>query len=250
MRSIKLTLSYDGTEYAGWQVQSNQQTIQDTLERAIQTITAEPSRTVASGRTDAGVHALGQVVSFVTHSSLPCDVLQNALNGNLPRDVHVLEARDAPQGFHAIRDAVRKTYRYVIQDGEPNDIFSRRYSWHIPQRLDAQAMHDAAQLLLGTHDFSSFETSGSQRASSIRTIEQIGVQRVGTGIEEKIVCEVTADGFLYNMVRAIVGTLVEIGKNNFDVKEFQRILLAVDRREAGMTAPPQGLFLVNVDYEM
>jgi len=249
MRSIKLILSYDGTEYAGWQVQSNQQTIQATLERAIQTITAEPSRTVASGRTDAGVHALGQVVSFVTCSSLPCDVLQNALNGNLPRDIHVLEAQDAPQGFHAIRDAVRKTYRYVIQDGEPNDIFSRRYSWRIPLRLNVQAMHDAAQLLLGTHDFSSFETSGSQRASSIRTIEQIVVQRMGTGINEKVVCEVTADGFLYNMVRAIVGTLVEIGKNNFDAKEFQRILVAADRREAGMTAPAQGLFLVNVDYK-
>ena len=248
MRCFKLTLSYDGTAYGGWQVQPNRNTIQAELERALQAVTGERGRTIASGRTDAGVHALGQVVSFCSNTQLPAEVLCRALAAHLPRDIVPLEVREAPPGFHAIRDALGKRYRYVIQDGPRRDVFARAYAWYFPQRLDVAAMQAAAAVLVGTHDFSSFEASGSERSSSVRTVRELTVQRQAGDFLERIVMEIEADGFLYNMVRNIVGALVDIGRGKQPVAWLASVLAARDRRRAAMTAPPQGLFLVRVDY--
>lgn len=265
MRYFKLTLAYDGTDYAGWQVQPGRRTVQGELEAALRRITGEEVRAIASGRTDAGVHALGQVVSFRTESRLPAAVLRRALNGNLPRDMHVWEACEAPEGFHAIRDAVGKRYRYVIQDGPEPDIFARRYAWQLPIALDAEAMHAAAQLLLGKHDFSSFEASGSPRKSAVRTVTDLFAARrqctphapreaaapLGpTPLLVPLVIEVAADGFLYNMVRNIVGALVEIGRGAHPPAWISEVLAARNRQVKYPTAPPQGLFLVEVRYNL
>ena len=248
MRTLKLTLAYDGTAYAGWQVQPGQRTLQGTLEAALARITRETFRVIASGRTDAGVHALGQVVSFHCESSLPPDVFHRALNAELPDDMAVLAVAEAPAGFHAIRDAVRKRYRYVLHDGPIHDIFQRHHVWHYRQPLDAAAMHRAAQALLGKHDFRSFESAWPQRTSSVRTVFDISVVRGISADENLIALEVEADGFLYNMVRAIVGTLVEVGRGTREESWPAEVLAAQDRRAAGMTAPPQGLFLLRVEY--
>jgi len=248
MRTFRLTLSYDGTAYAGWQVQANARTIQAELEAALRQVTGEQIRAVASGRTDAGVHALGQVVSFSSQTHLSADVLRKALDANLPKDLVVREVREAPAGFHAIRDALRKRYRYVLQDGPIRDVFGRAYAWCFPQRLDVQAMQAATAVLLGQHDFSSFEAAGSPRASSVRTIYELTGQRRAGDFLDRIVVEVEADGFLYNMVRNIVGSLVEVGRGRQEASWIEEVLAARNRKLAGMTAPPQGLFLVSVDY--
>ncbi len=248
MRTIKLTLAYDGTGYAGWQVQPGENTVQAALEAAIEKITGEKVRAIASGRTDAGVHALGQVVGFRAQTHLAADVLQRALNAELPQDIAVLDAAEASEGFHPIRDAVRKRYRYVIHDGPVRDVLRRQYCWHYTSRLDDAAMARAARTLLGTHDFSSFETSGAERKDSIRTVCDLRVER-GRGAEaDWITIEIEADGFLYNMVRAIVGTLVEVGRGAEDQSWIAEVLAAKDRRAAGPTAPPHGLFMVRVEY--
>ena len=247
-RSVKLTIAYDGTAYAGWQVQSGRKTVQEVLETALATVTGEQLRVTASGRTDAGVHARGQVVSFHTQSRLAPEVLRRALNANLPRDVVVWQAADAPDGFDANRHAVRKRYRYVINDSPLRDVFARFYCWQYPFRLDAAAMDRAAHALRGKHDFASFQTQGSQRVTTVRTIYDIQVRR-GQGTESDLVSvEVEADGFLYNMVRTIVGTLVEVGRAARSESWVAEVLQAADRRLAGRTAPPQGLFLMRVDY--
>jgi tRNA pseudouridine38-40 synthase len=249
MRTIKLTLAYDGTAYAGWQVQAGARTIQEVIETALAKITGQPIRILASGRTDAGVHALGQVVGFRTETHLSPEILVRALNAELPRDIAVLAAAEVPQGFHATRDAKRKRYRYLIYDGPVRDVFGRGTSWHCPWGLDAEAMDRAAQSLCGTHDFSSFETRGSERLTSVRTIYEIGVRR-GEGAERHaITFEVEADGFLYNMVRTIVGTLAKVGRGARPESWVAEVLAAADRRVAGPTVPPQGLFLVSVKYD-
>lgn len=249
MRTLKLTLEYDGTAYAGWQWQEGPRTLQGTLEAALARITGESIRVTASGRTDAGVHAFGQVVSFQTESDLSAGVLQKALNAELPDDIAVIDAAEAREGFHAIRNAVRKRYRYNILDGRVRDVFRLRYAWHYRRPLDAEAMHRAAQALAGQHDFSSFETTGAERKSSVRTVYEITVARAGQGSPDSITVDVEADGFLYNMVRAIVGTLVEVGRGVQPETWPAEVLAARDRRAAGMTAPAQGLFLVHVEYE-
>lgn len=248
MRTFKLTLAYDGAEFSGWQWQPNRRTVQGELKFALQRITQEEVKCIASGRTDAGVHAIGQVVSFRSETSLEPPVLAKALNAELPEDVLVFEVHEAPAGFHALRDAIRKRYRYVVQDGRLPDLFDRKYVWHVYQRLDAQAMRQAATALLGTHDFTSYETSGSPRLTSVRTIYDLLVERREGELTDRIVIEVEADGFLYNMVRNIVGTLVEVGKGKQPVAWPADVLAKRDRREAGMTAPAQGLFLVGVEY--
>lgn len=247
MRFLKLTIAYDGTDFAGWQVQPNARTIQQTLEDALQTITGEQIRVTASGRTDAGVHAYGQVVSLATESSLSADVLCRALNANTPHDLVVLDVAEASDGFHAIRDAVRKRYRYVIHNNPLPDVFSRAYAWHIPQPLDLDSMRGAAKLLIGTRDFASFQAAGSDRATTVRTVSEL--QITCDELTSRILMEVEADGFLYMMVRNIVGSLVEIGRGNHPVDWISEVLAARDRRLAGATAPPHGLFLVSVDYE-
>ena len=249
MRTLKLTLAYDGTAYAGWQFQPRQPTLQETLERTLKKITGEDIRTIASGRTDAGVHARGQVVGLTTMSELSNAILQRALNAELPDDIAVLWVADAPPGFHPTRDAIRKRYRYQIHDGPVRDVFARRFVWHYRSRLDDRAMHRAAQGLAGKHDFSSFEASGAERATSVRTITHIAVVR-GEGDEsDRLHLDVEADGFLYNMVRSIVGTLVEVGRGARPETWPAEVLRACDRSCAGPTVPAQGLCLMSVDYD-
>lgn len=248
MRFLKITIAYDGANYVGWQVQPNGPSIQQMLEQAVKKITGETLRAVASGRTDAGVHALAQVVSLQTESELSPEVLCKALNANTPEDIAVLDVCEAPAGFHAIRDATGKRYRYVICDSPVPNVFARHYAWQLFQRLDEAAMHTAAQSLLGRHDFSSFEASGAERKTSVRTITDLVVKRRTDDEGERLVIEVAADGFLYNMVRNIVGTLVEVGRGRQSVDWPAKVLQAKDRKQAGPTAPPQGLFLVRVEY--
>lgn len=255
MRTFKLTLAYDGTDFAGWQRQPERTTLQGTLEEVLSRITGAAVTVAASGRTDAGVHAIGQVVSFESQTLLEPAVLQRALNAELPDEMLVLELSEAPSGFHARYDAIGKRYRYCIHDGPLRNLFGRRYAWHCRDRLDVSAMHEAAQALLGTHDFRSFETSWPNRETSVRTITDILVARgAGQGdgpfgdAGDTIQVEVAADGFLYNMVRAIVGTLVEVGRGARPREWVSEVLAAQDRKAAGKTAPPQGLFLLHVDY--
>jgi tRNA pseudouridine38-40 synthase len=248
IRSFKLIVAYDGTAYQGWQVQLDAPTIQAELQRALQTLTNESVRVTASGRTDAGVHALGQVVSFDSSTSHSPDTILRALNANLPHDIRVLEVEVAADGFHAIRDAVSKRYRYCIQDGGVADPFLRGLCWHLPQRMDEDALRAAANLLLGKHDFASYQAAGSPRASTVRTIFDFTVTRQSRELCDLIVMEIAADGFLYNMVRNLVGTLVEVGRGSRPIQWPHEVLTAKDRTLAGSTAPPHGLFLVAVEY--
>jgi tRNA pseudouridine38-40 synthase len=249
MRTFRLTLAYDGTDFAGWQWQPKKRTIQEELEAAVLRITGERSKCIASGRTDAGVHALGQVVSFTSGTRLEPAALAKALNAELPEDMLVFEVTRAPDGFRALHDAVSKRYRYVIEDARQRDLFDRKYLWHVYPRLDVEAMQAAATTLLGTHDFISFQTSGSSRLTTIRTVLDLFVERRQTDLTDRIIIEVHADGFLYNMVRNIVGTLVEVGKGKQPPSWPAEVVRCRDRRKAGMTAPAQGLFLVGVEYD-
>jgi tRNA pseudouridine38-40 synthase len=245
MRNIKLTVRYDGTEFNGWQTQPGFRTVQETLEKAVAALTGEDIRVNASGRTDAGVHAVGQVVNFYTNSQHTPEVLVRAINAHLPPDVVVADVEDKPQSFDANRDALRKMYRYVIHDGEVPDPFLRKYAHHTRHKLDVAAMRRAAEPLKGRHDFHSFETDWPNRMSSVRTISHLAVNRVG----DWIWLDVEADGFLYNMVRAIAGTLINVGRGYWPESQVAAILQAEDRKEAGPTAPAHGLFLIRVTYE-
>jgi tRNA pseudouridine38-40 synthase len=264
-RWLKLTVAYDGTDYAGWQVQPDKPTVQGAIEAAWREITQETIRVTAAGRTDAGVHALGQVVAVVTENRLPITDLHRGLNAVLPEDVAVVALDEAREGFHATYDALGKTYRYQIHNGRVPAIFDRRYTWHYPHALDAEAMHAAGQALVGKHDFSSFESVGSERPDSVRTIAELTVRRgtsespgrawllpsqidVANVTADRVTIEVSGDGFLYNMVRAIVGTLVEVGRGTRDVSWPAAVLAACDRTQAGQTAPPHGLILARVLY--
>jgi tRNA pseudouridine38-40 synthase len=245
MRNFKLTLSYDGTDFSGWQTQPGQRTVQETLEQAIGKLNGEPIRVNASGRTDAGVHALGQVANFFSTTSLAPAVLLRAINAHLPHDVSVLAVEDVPPEFDANRHAVRKLYRYVIHDGDVPSPFLRCYACHSRRKLDAAAMARAATALCGKHDFRCFETEWPNRVSSVRTITHLAVNRFG----DYLWLDVEADGFLYNMVRAIAGTLMNVGRGYWPEPQVAEILAAGDRTLAGPTAPPQGLFLVRVTYK-
>ena len=248
MRTLKITLAYDGTAYNGWQVQAAEPTIQSTIEKAIQQITGQSVRVTASGRTDAGVHALGQVLSVRLETSLGDWEFCRALNATTPFDIEFVSVETAADGFHAIRDAQRKRYRYVIQYGAHRDVFDRAYSWYLPSSLNVPLMKLAAEQLVGTHDFASFQASGSDRKTTVRTIYELCLNQFTERGADKIGLEVEADGFLYNMVRNIVGTLVEIGRGKRNADDIGQVLVVKDRKAAGVTAPPQGLFLLKVDY--
>jgi tRNA pseudouridine38-40 synthase len=247
-RSLRLKLAYDGTAYGGWQRQLNCVSIQGLLETAFQRVTGERVSVTASGRTDAGVHALGQVASCNTNSSLTPDALRRALNASLPSDICILTVQEAPANFHAIREAVQKRYRYQIRTGQNRDVFARHYAWQIWHELDLEKMREATQHLIGRHDFRSFQTSGSQRKTTVRTILDLTLQGERTDFGQRITLEVEADGFLYNMVRNIVGTLVEVGRGKQTPSWVSEVLAARDRRRAGPTAPARGLTLLHVTY--
>ncbi|WP_207651801.1 tRNA pseudouridine(38-40) synthase TruA [Thermogutta terrifontis] len=248
VRCIRLTLAYDGSHYLGWQKQPQGKTIQGVLEEALQQLTGAPTRVLASGRTDVGVHALGQVAAFRTKSRLGCPVIQRALNALLPSDIVVLSVEEVPLSFHPIRDARRKRYRYLIWDSPLKPVFLRQYVWFLGKPLDVQAMVAAAAYLLGEHDFSAFETGGAKRKTSVRTVYELTVTRRHPGLPNLITVEIEANGFLYNMVRNIVGSLVEVGRGAYAPAWMQQVLLRKDRRLAGPTAPGSGLFLVGVSY--
>lgn len=244
MRNVKLVLSYDGTDFNGWQTQPGLRTVQDTLETAVEQITGTRPRANASGRTDAGVHAVGQVINFHTPTAMAPAALLKAVNAKLPDDVAVRTCDDVPDAFDANRDAVRKMYRYVIRDTTTRDPFQRKFYAVSKQQLDAALMQEAAAALVGTHDFHSFETDWPNRATSVRTVLHLSVTRVG----EYIWLDIEADGFLYNMVRTIAGTLMNVGRGFWPAEKVAAILKAEDRREAGPTAPASGLFLMRVTY--
>jgi tRNA pseudouridine38-40 synthase len=249
---FKATIAYDGSAYAGWQVQPGQLTVQGKLEDAVAGVSGNKvgdrrARVTASGRTDAGVHALAQVVSFSVATDLADDVWVRALNAYLPDDIRVL-AVEAKPSFHALREATGKRYRYVIHDAETPNLFHRSYAWRIAEPLKLAPMRQAAEHLLGRHDFSSFEAAGAPRASSVRTIRDLTVRRCD--FDPGLVwIEVEADGFLYNMVRNIVGALALVGREKKTPEWVREVLACRDRRRAAATAPAQGLFLLRVDYE-
>lgn len=248
MRFLKLTLAYDGSNYVGWQVQPNGPSIQAEIEKAIAAVCGQMVRVTASGRTDAGVHALGQVASFQIDTRLEAEAVRRAINANTPIDICVYEIEEVSASFHPIADAKRKTYRYVIQDGPFLDVIQRAYSWHIQAILDVESMRQGAEFLVGEHDFESFQATGSDRQSTIRTIYSLSIAEMESNGRHQIIIEVEGNGFLYNMVRNIVGSLVEIGRKRRQPAWLGQVLQGCDRGLAGMTAPARGLFLVRVDY--
>jgi len=245
MRNIKLTIEYDGKNYLGWQVQAEGATVQGTVEEQLRRLTGETVHLISSGRTDAGVHALGQVVHFKTQHPMDCLTLQRALNSLLPPDILILKAEDVEQDFHARRDCRSKIYEYRILNRNLRSVFLREHAWHIPQPLDLEEMRKATLRLIGEHDFSSFRSVGTPTRTAIRTILRAEWKRSRAGV---LTFEIEATGFLKQMVRAIVGTLVEVGRKKITPEEFGRILESKDRAKAGPTAPGHGLFLKEVKY--
>jgi len=243
MPTFKMTVSYDGTAFHGWQVQPGRRTVQEVLETALGSIVGTPTTCIASGRTDAGVHARGQVVSFRCDTLLTPQTIHRATNARLPFDVAVVSCESAADDFHANRDAIRKMYRYIILDGVRCP-FSRLYALRSAYKLDEKAMAEAATSLLGTHDFHSFETNWPNRATSVRTITDVAVSREGDYIR----IDIEADGFLYNMVRTIAGTLMNIGRGFWETDRMRTIIEAEDRTQAGPTAGAEGLYLMRVTY--
>lgn len=246
MRNFRLKISYDGSDFFGWQTQPGFRTVQECLENALSPLcNGQKVRVHASGRTDTGVHAVGQVANCFLNTRVATTALVKAINSRLDEDVRVLEVEEVPQSFDANRDAIKKLYRYVVQNGPQPDLFMRRYSYHVRPPLDAVAMARAAQALVGRHDFHSFETNWPNRLSSVRTIVHLTVNRMGPWIW----IDVEADGFLYNMVRTIVGTLILVGRGEWPEERVAEIIKAEDRMQAGPTAPAAGLFLMRVTYE-
>jgi tRNA pseudouridine38-40 synthase len=244
MRTIKLTIEYDGTRYQGWQVQAAGVTIQGTLEEKLNLLTSEKVHVVASGRTDAGVHALEQVAHFKTQSLLPVRSIRKALNSLLPHDILVKKVMEVDEDFHA-RKAKSKIYEYRILNQGLRSVFDRGYVWHISQALDLEEMKKATEYLVGEFDFSAFRSVGTPTRTAVRRIIRAEWKKSRNGI---IRFEVEANGFLKQMVRAIVGTLVEVGKGRITAADFQRVVLSRERKAAGPTAPAHGLFLKKVKY--
>ena len=245
MRTLKIALSYDGTRFVGWQRQAEGESIQGLLEDALARFDGGPVVAHGAGRTDAGVHALGQVASArVTFSHDPATLIR-ALNVHLPPEIRVLSVEDAPDDFHARFSASGKTYRYRIRNTPVADPFDRAFSWHLPEPLSLDAMTRAAALLVGTHDFNAFRSVGNEPSTTVRTVTRSAWQSVG-GI---LTYEIAGDGFLRHMVRAIVGTLVDVGRGWRQPEAISALLAAGVRADAGATAPPHGLFLVSVDYD-
>jgi len=244
MRNVRALIAYDGSEYYGWQRQAGFESVQAELESALSVLTGDAISVHGSGRTDTGVHALGQVASFHVDTRLADDRLRNALNAHLPRDMAVRRVETCADDFHARFSARAKRYAYLWVTRRTRPVFGRKYGYWVRSPLDLDAMRRAAAVLRGRHDFAAFATSGSPRQDTVRTLESVHLvaRRARLGLV------VQGDGFLYNMVRNIAGTLHEVGIGKRDARDVERVLASRDRREAGPTAPPHGLFLVRVLY--
>ena len=245
MKNIKLTIEYDGKEYKGWQKQPDRLNIQGEIERAIKTVTGEDVDLIGSGRTDAGVNALNQVANFKTNSSIETNKIPYALNSQLKKSIRIKSAEDVDEMFHSRYNCKRKTYQYTINNSEQGSAIFRNMQFHFSQKLDENKMNQAIQYLIGEHDFKSFKSSGTSSKSSVRTIYEASVWREN----ELVKIQLTGNGFLYNMIRIISGTLVDVGIGKIEPTEVKEILEAKDRNKAGKTLPANGLCLINVEYQ-
>jgi tRNA pseudouridine38-40 synthase len=245
--TFKITLAYDGAGFVGWQRQASGTSIQGLLAEALRELDGRDVTVTGAGRTDAGVHALGQVASFSLERTIEPAVLVRAMNARLPDAIRVLTAAEAPAAFHARFDARKKTYRYRIWNGDVMNPFERGRAWHLSGALDVEQMADAARLIEGRHDFAAFQGTGSTTATTER---EVFSSRVALDDGARvIVYEITGDGFLRHMVRNIVGTLVEIGRGRRSAAWMREVVASRDRTRAGPTAPPDGLFLAGVEYD-
>ncbi len=244
MRNIKLTIEYDGKDFKGWQKQPNKPNIQGEIERAIYNITKEEVDLIGSGRTDAGVHALGQVANFKTNSNIPIEKLALAINSQLKNSIIIKKAEEVDERFHSRYNAKHKTYRYIINNSPCGTAIYRNLEYCFPIKLDVAKMQEAAKYFEGEHDFKAFKSSGTSAKNSVRTIYNASVKQEG----EKIIIELTGNGFLYNMVRIISGTLLDVGLQKIKPEEIKNIIEEKDRQKAGKTLPAHGLYLVEVKY--
>jgi tRNA pseudouridine38-40 synthase len=245
-RNLKLIIAYDGTNFHGWQRQAGVRTVQAELEAAAQRVIRQPLEVVGASRTDAGVHARGQVAHLRTATSIPTANLHRAIGHRLPDDVALVHVAEVPLEFHATRHAVSKLYRYRIHNdaGRPVELLAARHAWHVWHKLDTDRMRVAATALVGTHDFAAFASAGTPRATTVRTLHHVQIRRHFN----TVVIDVAGEGFLYNQVRNMVGTLVEVGRGHWLPERVAEILASRDRQRAGPTAPPHGLCLEWVRY--
>ena len=245
MKRIKLTVAYDGTDYCGWQIQKNGITVEEVLNRALSRLTGEEITVVGASRTDAGVHARGNVAVFDTDTRIPAERIVYAVNALLPEDVVVVRSEEVPAGWHPRKCVSVKTYEYRILNKEFPDPDRRRDTYFVSFSLDIERMRRAAEYLKGEHDFKSFCSAQTAVETTVRTIYDLDIKKEG----EIITIRVRGNGFLYNMVRIIAGTLAGVGRGYFEPEDMERMLEAKDRTQAGVTAPPQGLTLVGIEYE-
>ena len=245
MRNIKLTIEYDGKCYNGWQKQPDKLNIQGEIEKAIYNITQEEVDLIGSGRTDAGVHALGQVANFKTNSALPIEKLALAINSQLKSSIIIKKAEEVDERFYSRYTAKQKTYRYIINNSKTGTAIYRNLEYCFPVKLNVEKMVEAAKYFEGEHDFKAFKSSGTSGKNSVRTIYKAEVRQNG----ERIIIELTGNGFLYNMVRIISGTLLDVGLGKIEPNEIPDIIEKKDRTKAGKTLPAHGLYLVKVQYK-
>ena len=244
MRNIKLIIEYDGTKYAGWQIQKNALAIQEVIEGSIEKITGEKVEVIGSSRTDAGVHAIGYTANFKTDSSVPPEKFADALNTKLPKDIVILSSVEVPLKFHSRYDSLGKSYCYTVINRLQPPAIERNYTYHMKFSLNVDNMRKATKYFLGTHDFSALKNMGSKTQTSIRTITDLRIDHHGDMI--RVYC--SADGFLYNMMRIITGVLLQVGTGRFKPEEVEAIILSKDRKRAGKSVPPSGLCLIEVFY--
>ncbi|GFR35257.1 tRNA pseudouridine(38-40) synthase TruA [Thermobrachium celere] len=244
MRNIKLIIEYDGTNYVGWQKQKNGLSISEVIEDAIFKITKQSVNLIGSGRTDAGVHARGQVANFLIETKIPADKLKDAINSKLPSDISIISSEEVDESFHARYSSKGKWYSYTILNRVEPSPFYNKYAAHIKYKLDLDKMIKASKYLIGQHDFAAFKSEGSSVKTTVRTIYKIDINKDGDIIR----LDFEGDGFLYNMVRIITGTLIDVGRGKIQTEDVQKILNSKDRRNAGFTAPACGLCLEKVYY--
>lgn len=248
VRNIKLLIAYDGTEFHGWQRQPDMRTVQACIEQAARRVVRHQVDVIGAGRTDAGVHAAGQVANWITTSDIPVSNLFRAIGGRIPKDITLVDAREVPLNFHATRCATEKLYRYTIHNapGRPVERMRQRYVYHFWQPLDAERMQEAARAFVGEQDFAAMASKGDERESTVRTVYSCNIYRH----YDEVRVDVRGRGFLYNQVRNMVGTLVEVGRGHWEPDRVAAILASKDRREAGPTAPARGLCLQWVRYNL